>query len=188
MKTKDQILLEKAYQLVLEADLQNTIGAVGTAIGDASLEKIPVYFSKGEPEEGLNLLKKYIKDQIKIDNISIWLNQNVKPIKGATTSSILNNIQYKEWLTKSWLPYIKGQINSSTSNQQPTNNKSLNISDELAAKQIFDKIKGTPNLTISTIKQYVKRYLPMVNKNESDIDYLSALVYSELQDFDKSIK
>jgi hypothetical protein len=56
------------------------------------------------------------------------------------------------------------------------------MSDEKAAKLIFDKIMGTPNLTIPTIKAYVKRYLPMVGKGESDIDFLTANVYDMLSE------
>ena len=56
------------------------------------------------------------------------------------------------------------------------------MTDEKAAKLIFDKIMGTPNLTIPTIKAYVKRYLPMVGKNESDIDFLTANVYDMLSE------
>jgi len=56
------------------------------------------------------------------------------------------------------------------------------MNDEKAAELIFDKIKGTPNLTIPTIKAYVKRYLPMVGKDESDIDFLTANVYDMLSE------
>ena len=56
------------------------------------------------------------------------------------------------------------------------------MTDEKAAKLIFDKIMGTPNLTIPTIKAYVKRYLPMVGKGESDIDFLTANVYDMLSE------
>lgn len=56
------------------------------------------------------------------------------------------------------------------------------MTDEKAAKLIFDKIVGTPNLTIPTIKAYVKRYLPMVGKGESDIDFLTSHVYDMLSD------
>jgi hypothetical protein len=56
--------------------------------------------------------------------------------------------------------------------------------DEQAARMIFDKIKGTPNLTIPTIKSYVKRYLDMVGKNPGDIDYLASLVYSHVEDME----
>lgn len=56
------------------------------------------------------------------------------------------------------------------------------MNDEKAAELIFDKIKGTPNLTIPVIKAYVKRYLPMVGKNESDIDFLTANVYDMLSE------
>lgn len=56
------------------------------------------------------------------------------------------------------------------------------MNDEKAAELIFDKIKGTPNLTIPVIKAYVKRYLPMVGKDESDIDFLTANVYDMLSE------
>ena len=56
------------------------------------------------------------------------------------------------------------------------------MSDEKAAELIFNKIMGTPNLTIPTIKAYVKRYLPMVGKDESDIDFLTANVYDMLSE------
>lgn len=56
------------------------------------------------------------------------------------------------------------------------------MTDEKAAKLIFDKIMGTPNLTIPTIKAYVKRYLPMVGKGDSDIDFLTSHVYDMLSE------
>lgn len=55
-------------------------------------------------------------------------------------------------------------------------------SDQLAAQQIASKIKGTPNLTVSSIKQYVTKYIPMVKKSPADVPYLTALVHSLLQD------
>jgi len=57
-----------------------------------------------------------------------------------------------------------------------------NIPDDLAAKKITEKIKGTPNLNISTIKMYVAKYLPMVGKAETDIDHLTALVHDNLSE------
>lgn len=54
------------------------------------------------------------------------------------------------------------------------------LSDEAAAQKIADKIKGTPNLTVPTIKQYVKKYLGMVGKNPSDVDFLAAHVHDIL--------
>jgi hypothetical protein len=58
------------------------------------------------------------------------------------------------------------------------------VSDERAAKMIFDKIpvvKGVPP-SIPMIKGYVKKYLDMVGKNPSDIDYLASLVFSHVED------
>lgn len=60
--------------------------------------------------------------------------------------------------------------------------ESMGMSDEVAAKKIADKIQGTPDLTMPKIQQYVKRYLVMVGKNETDIPHLSALVHTELED------
>jgi hypothetical protein len=58
----------------------------------------------------------------------------------------------------------------------------IGMSDELAAKKITDKIMGTPNLSINKIKEYVKRYLGMVNKSPKDVDALAALVSANLED------
>jgi len=55
------------------------------------------------------------------------------------------------------------------------------ISDTLAAKKIADKIRGTPDLSIPKIKQYVTKYLSMVGKAPTDVDYLAALVSTELE-------
>ena len=54
------------------------------------------------------------------------------------------------------------------------------LSDEQAAKMIADKIRGTPNLNINTIKQYVSKYLGMVGKAPTDVDYLAAQVHDIL--------
>ena len=62
--------------------------------------------------------------------------------------------------------------------------EAMGMSDEVAAKKIFDKIKGTPNLKTSHVKDLVKQYLDMVGKAESDIAHLTALVISQLQDAD----
>lgn len=56
------------------------------------------------------------------------------------------------------------------------------MSDDLAAKKIADKIKGTPNLTVPSVEGMVKRYLPMVGKHDTDVKYLTAQVVSILQD------
>ena len=60
----------------------------------------------------------------------------------------------------------------------------MGISDELAAKKIFDKIKGTPNLKLSSVEQMVSRYLSMVGKTANDVKHLTALTASLLKDAD----
>ena len=55
------------------------------------------------------------------------------------------------------------------------------MNDEDAARKIADKIKGTPNLSVPTIKQYVAKYLEMVGKNPTDVDHIAANVYDILQ-------
>jgi len=55
------------------------------------------------------------------------------------------------------------------------------MGDEQAAKIITDKIKGTPNLNIQNIKMYVQKYLGMVGKSPSDVDYIASLVHDNLQ-------
>lgn len=54
------------------------------------------------------------------------------------------------------------------------------MNDDEAAKRIAEKIKGTPNLSVPTIKQYVAKYLEMVGKNPTDVDYIAANVYDIL--------
>ncbi len=58
----------------------------------------------------------------------------------------------------------------------------VSMSDTLAAKKIFDKIKGTPNMSKAIVKMQVKKYLPMVGKSDSDLTYLFAQVWSKLED------
>lgn len=60
--------------------------------------------------------------------------------------------------------------------------ESTEMSDDLAAKKIFGKIKGTPGLTRPRIEQYVTKYIGMVGKKASDVKYLTAQVMSLLQD------
>jgi len=55
------------------------------------------------------------------------------------------------------------------------------MSDEQAAKMITDKIKGTPNLNIQNIKMYVQKYLGLVGKAPSDIDFIASMVHDNLQ-------
>ena len=55
------------------------------------------------------------------------------------------------------------------------------ISDEQAAKMIADKIKGTPNLNIHNIKMDVQKYLGLVGKAPSDIDFIASMVHDNLQ-------
>lgn len=56
------------------------------------------------------------------------------------------------------------------------------LNDDQAAKMIADKIKGAPNLSVATLKQYVQKYLPMVGKSPKDVDFLAANVMEILQD------
>ena len=56
------------------------------------------------------------------------------------------------------------------------------ISDEQAAKKLFDKIKGTPNLKASSVKQLIKPYLGMVGRAEKHLNLLAADVITMLQD------
>lgn len=58
----------------------------------------------------------------------------------------------------------------------------MGISDDLAARKIFNKIKGTPNLNFAVVQQYVNKYIGMVGKSPTDVKYISALVYSMVQD------
>jgi hypothetical protein len=60
--------------------------------------------------------------------------------------------------------------------------ESVEMSDDLAAKKIFDKIKGTPGLTRPRIEQYVTKYVGMVGKKASDVKYLTAQVMSLMDD------
>jgi hypothetical protein len=60
--------------------------------------------------------------------------------------------------------------------------QAYNQQDEVAAKKIADKLKGTPNLNVATIKMYVAKYLPMVGKGEKDVDHLTALVHDNLSE------
>jgi len=79
--------------------------------------------------------------------------------------------------------FDKAQMNKSIdASNKVLYGESNPVSDERAAKLIFDKIKGTPNLTIPTIKHYVKKYLDMVGKSPSDTDYLASLVFSHVED------
>jgi len=55
------------------------------------------------------------------------------------------------------------------------------VSDEQAAKMIADKIKGTPNLNMHNIKMYVQRYMGLVGKAPSDVDFVAAMVHDNLQ-------
>jgi hypothetical protein len=66
--------------------------------------------------------------------------------------------------------------------KQPIDEAAMGMSDEVAAKKIADKIKGTPDLTMPKIKAMVTRYLTMVDKAESDVPHLAALVHTELGD------
>jgi hypothetical protein len=56
------------------------------------------------------------------------------------------------------------------------------ISNDLAVKKIFDKVKGTPNLKVSTLKPLVAKYLTMVGKEKTDLEYLTAGVWTKLED------
>lgn len=58
----------------------------------------------------------------------------------------------------------------------------MGISDDLAARKIFNKIQGTPNLNFAVVQQYVNKYISMVGKSPTDVKYISALVYSMVQD------
>lgn len=68
-------------------------------------------------------------------------------------------------------------------------NKLLEVySDDQAAQMIADKIQGTPNLNINTIKQYVTRYLGMVGKSPTDVDFLAAQVLDILEQKDSNMQ
>ena len=56
------------------------------------------------------------------------------------------------------------------------------IGQDPAAKKIFDKIKGTPNLKIGSLKKMVAGYLDMVGKTEKHLPMLTAEVAEMLED------
>lgn len=58
------------------------------------------------------------------------------------------------------------------------------MTDEAASKAIFNKIKGTPDLTIPKVEALVKRYLSMVGRAPTDTKILLAGVVTLLQDAD----
>jgi hypothetical protein len=72
--------------------------------------------------------------------------------------------------------------NKKTNNESTGLEQAYNQQDEVAAKKIAEKLKGTPNLNIATIKMYVAKYLPMIGKGESDVDHLTALVHDNLSE------
>jgi hypothetical protein len=57
----------------------------------------------------------------------------------------------------------------------------VGISDDLAAKKITDKLKGTPGITANNIDRHVSRYLGMVGKQPTDLKHLSVLVFNNLE-------
>ena len=81
--------------------------------------------------------------------------------------------------------YAQGSGSRTTTNPSAYDEEEMapmGISDDLAARKIFDKIKGTPNLNFATIQQFVGKYAPMVGKSPTDVKYISAQVYGMLQD------
>lgn len=87
---------------------------------------------------------------------------------------------YQQQIDK--LTSIIKQLKSVQVSNSPVNESEMGISDDLAAKKIFEKIKGTPGLTRPRIEQYVTKYIGMVGKKQSDVKYLTALVISLLDD------
>lgn len=84
--------------------------------------------------------------------------------KSSGNTNIYNNMNHT----------IKNKIREAFGNLHP-------MTDEMAASKIKEKIMGTPNLTMPVIKQYVTKYLGMVGKNPSDVDFLAALVWEKMQ-------
>lgn len=66
-------------------------------------------------------------------------------------------------------------------NELNTSLKGVGVSDRLTAKKIADKVQGDPHMNMDQVKQLVARYAPALGKNESDYDYISSLVVSELE-------
>lgn len=84
--------------------------------------------------------------------------------KSSGNTNIYNNMDHT----------IKNKIREAFGNLHP-------MTDDMAASKIKEKIMGTPNLTMPVIKQYVTKYLGMVGKQQSDVDFLAALVWEKMQ-------
>lgn len=78
--------------------------------------------------------------------------------------------------------YAQGPTSIVTTNPSAYDEEEMGISDELAATKIFNKIKGTPNLSFVNVEQMVAKYLPMVGKAQTDAKYIATLVYDKLSD------
>ena len=75
-----------------------------------------------------------------------------------------------------------GQTEAAEGESEEVKEAAIPISDELAAKKIAAKVQGTSNLKMSSLETLVRKYLTMVNKAETDVKHLTALVAAELQD------
>ena len=90
---------------------------------------------------------------------------------------------FNQLMNENELPAMPPRIHPNPQQAYPNIGSSkAPLNDDQAAKMIADKIKGTPNLSVATLKQYVQKYLPMVGKSPKDVDFLAANVMEILQD------
>ncbi len=117
------------------------------------------------------------------------IDKNVKSQveKNAQLAKFVDNVvaNYEDPATKQKLhKYLNALQDYYLSDLPAKMTEAVNLSDEQAAKMIFDKIKGTPDLNRVKVEQYVTKYLSMVGKAPTDVKYLTAIVYSDLKDMD----
>lgn len=117
------------------------------------------------------------------------IDKNVKSQveKNAQLAKFVDNVvaNYEDPATKQKLhKYLNALQDYYLSDLPAKMTEAVNLSDEQAAKMIFDKIKGTPNLNLVNVEKLVTKYLGMVGKAPTDVKYLTAIVYSDLKELD----
>lgn len=111
----------------------------------------------------------------------LW--QDYNSAKNAVRINKLAQAKEEEEKVSNARKQIADRFAQGTTSMTPsTEEEEMGISDDLAARKIFNKIKGTPNLNFAVVQQYVNKYLSAVGKRPTDAKYLSALVYGMLQD------
>lgn len=106
----NSILEQAPTKKQIAAYLQGAISSIGSGAQDAAIKRAALLSSQGRQEEARGIIQQYVKDPEKLKIVIKAMDERLKPIPGATSSTLDQNKEYSNWLDNTWLPWVQKYI------------------------------------------------------------------------------